>query len=232
MKLFIATPAYGGNCVIEHRNALAGLVRNLTRANVDYEIASISDCSLVQFGRNELTKIFMASDCTHMLFLDADLGFDADDVTLMLAGARKEGFGVIGATYPKKKTDWKAIKQAIVDDPEIDPADVLDSALATEWTFQAADGALAINEPVEVDSVPAGLMLISREALDEVGFPWWDCAWLGNVFTGEDVLFCIRYRSKGGKVWMAPWVKTKHVGRMVYPGDIRKTAKAGVEFAV
>ena len=232
MKLFIATPAYGGNCAVEHRNSMIALVRNLVLAQVDYQIATVADCSLVPFGRNELTKLFMASDCTHLLFVDADLGFDADDATLMIAGAEKEGFGVIGAAYPKKGIDWQAVKDAVVGNPEIEADDLLDSALSGKWTFHAGSGELKVNKPVEVDHVPAGLMLISRQAFEDVGFPWWDCAWLGNVYTGEDVLFCLRYRSRGGKIWMAPWVKTKHVGRMVFPGDIRKAAKAGVELCV
>ena len=59
--------------------------------------------SLITRARNYCVDEFMRSDSTHMLFLDADIGFNANDVIAMLAMQSDESpYDVLAAPYPKK----------------------------------------------------------------------------------------------------------------------------------
>ena len=54
--------------------------------------------SLVARARNSLTSDFLKTECTHLLFIDSDLVFSAEQIGRLLAHGKE----VIGGFYPKK----------------------------------------------------------------------------------------------------------------------------------
>src|SRR6266511_1714361 len=112
-------------------------------------------------------------------------------------------------------------------------------------------------QPVEAVDVGTGLMLIKREVFEQVqqGFPeLWYTPMPGDGADGaeqmfayfesriayvkedgklmlrylsEDYLFCERVRSVGELVWVAPWIRTRHVGSYSYPGDMLREYRKG-----
>lgn len=59
--------------------------------------------SLIPRARNYCCDEFMRSDATHMMFIDADIGFNPQDVIALLALQSDESpYDVIGGPYPKK----------------------------------------------------------------------------------------------------------------------------------
>jgi len=46
-----------------------------------------------------------------------------------------------------------------------------------------------------------------------------------RCFLSEDFAFCQRWHRMGGKVWMAPWVRTTHRGSFDYRGCLLDAAR-------
>ncbi len=49
------------------------------------------------------------TDCTHLMFIDADMYFEADAVGRLLDADRD----IVCALYPKKEIDWDRVRQAV-----------------------------------------------------------------------------------------------------------------------
>jgi hypothetical protein len=101
-KLFVGTPMYEGLCHGQFALASIELSRLCAKRGVEVNFCFSEGESLITRARNYLVDDFLASGATHLLFLDADLGFDPDDV-LTLPALDKP---IIGAPCPKKTIAW------------------------------------------------------------------------------------------------------------------------------
>ena len=72
---------------------------------------TIANESLVTRARNVLLAYFLNSDYTHLLFIDADIEFQVEDVLKLYAHNKDV---VVGA-YPKKGVAWDRIKSNLAD---------------------------------------------------------------------------------------------------------------------
>ena len=69
----------------------------------------LSQESLIPRGRNTLVAEFLGrSELTHLLFIDADIGFDPMGILRMLAFDKP----LIGGAYAKKGIDWQRVRAA------------------------------------------------------------------------------------------------------------------------
>jgi hypothetical protein len=222
MKLHIATPMYGGNCTAGYASSMLNL-----KHFVQYEHNFITNESLVTRARNMLAHQFLKSDCTHLLFIDADVAFDAHGLVKMLESDKD----IIGGLYAKKHLNWYKVHAAAKQNisPEILSSQAYDYYVRGEVR-------LGSEVPVEVESVGTGLMLIKREVFETLK-PDTPVSKLGSAvigqigaqdnvphffdtavdtktgeFLSEDYAFCQQWKAKGGKIFAAPWVKTIHIG--------------------
>ena len=70
---------------------------------------SVSNASLIPQARNQLTRDFMQTDYSHMLFVDSDIEFDPEHVIAMLRSGKR----IVGGTYPQKKIHWDRVEAAV-----------------------------------------------------------------------------------------------------------------------
>ena len=75
-KLFIATPMFGGQANYMYMISLINLLTKLGQNGIPSMFEIAANESLITKARNILVEGFLKSDATHMLFIDADLGFD------------------------------------------------------------------------------------------------------------------------------------------------------------
>jgi hypothetical protein len=253
-SVFIATPMFGGQCNYMYMISLINLLTKLSQAGIPAMFEVAANESLITKARNILVEGFLRSQATHMLFIDADLGFDADDVVRMIQADKD----LIGGQYAKKKMNWDAVKHVVATRPEIPPHAI--NAVIAESTFKPVGDSLTfnINEPVEVESIATGMMLINRRVFSEMaerlpdlkiisgGSETMDPKTMTRVadgareahayfdvsidpttraYTSEDFTFCKRWREIGGQVFLAPWTKTVHVGTYEYVCDLMATAQ-------
>jgi hypothetical protein len=110
-QLFVATPMYGGLCNGQYTLGMIQMVSQFTQARVPFQFAYMMNESLITRARNSLAYDFLATDCTHLMFIDADIGFNPQDILRMI-NANKD---IICGIYPKKEIDWVQVSKAVQD---------------------------------------------------------------------------------------------------------------------
>lgn len=251
--IFIATPMFGGQCNYMYMISLINLLTALGQNGIPAQFEIAANESLITKARNILVEGFLKSQATHLLFIDADLGFQAQDVIRMIQADKD----IIGGQYAKKKINWDVVKAVVQNRPDI-PSPAINACVA-ESTFKPIGESLTfnINEPVEVESIATGLMLVKREVFEKMarempeieiisgGSETMDPKTMTRItdqhrkahayfdvsidpatrnYTSEDFTFCKRWRGLGGQIYLAPWTKTVHVGTYEYVCDLAAVA--------
>lgn len=166
-KLFVATPMYGGQCAGMFTRSIADLSALCTHYGIEVRYYFLFNESLITRARNYCADEFIRSECTHMLFIDADIGFNAQDVIALMAiqdpDAANDGYDIIAAPYPKKCISWEKIKLAVDKGIADENPDELDKYVG-DYVFNPAEGRneIPLNEPVEVLEAGTGFMMIRK----------------------------------------------------------------------
>lgn len=255
-KLAIATPMYGGMCSGQYTKSTADLARLGAEYKLDIQFYYLFNESLVQRARNYLVDEFLRTDCTHLLFIDADIGFDPSDVIALLAiaepGSDKD---VVCGPYPKKCISWEKVKRAVDKGfGDRDPENLAN--YIGDYVFNPAEGIdeIPLSEPVEVLESGTGFMMIQRNVFERfaAAYPhlsykpdhvrtehfdgsreivaYFDCPIDPKTkrYLSEDYMFCQYTRNAGMKVWLCPWMKLAHMGTYIYSGSLADLAVLGV----
>lgn len=175
-SLFIATPMYGGQCTGQYAKSLVQTVSRANELGIRMYVHMVFNESLIQRARNNCTQAFMNSDYTHLMFIDADIGWNPDDLLLMLYESNPgSGKDVSCGPYPKKTIAWEKIAQAVnqgAAEPDAQNLEnyVGDYVFNVKFTGQNQDAQgriqLSTTEPFEVMEGGTGFMLIQREILE------------------------------------------------------------------
>ena len=163
-KIFVATPMYGGMCSGMYTKSTADLATIATQYGMDVRFFYLFNESLITRARNYLVDEFLRSPYTHLMFIDADVHFNPNDV-LTLAALDKE---IIGAPYPKKVIAWEKVRNA-VDAGLADEDPTVLEEFTGDFVFNPIGGTteIKVSEPVEVLEIGTGFMLIAREVLEK-----------------------------------------------------------------
>jgi hypothetical protein len=106
----------------------------------------------------------------HMMFIDADIGFNPQDVLALMALQNMEGndYDIVGGPYPKKCISWEKIKTA-VDKGFADKDPQTLEKFVGDYVFnpKGGTGNILISEPAEVLEIGTGFMMMKREAMDK-----------------------------------------------------------------
>jgi hypothetical protein len=209
----IGTPMYGGQCFDAYLLGVFDLQRECFDRKIPLSLHTIRNESLIPRARNRVLGDFLASACSHLVFVDADIGFTGRDALRLIAHDKP----LIGATYAKKTRE------------KYDPAFVPLSSgvVVTE------------NELVEIACLPGGFMCISRDMAMQMAGAYRD-AWYCDASRGgervldlfatfidpetrnmwsEDYAFCHRWRQLGGQVFLDPNIMLTHNGTTTFEGD-------------
>jgi hypothetical protein len=164
-KIFIATPKYGGQCGGQYCKSTADLAALAANYGMDVRFFYLFNESLITRARNYLVDEFLRSDCTHLMFIDSDIGFDPNDV-IALAVIAEEGSDkhIVCGPYPKKCIAWEKIKRAVDKGfADKDPHNL--ERYVGDYVFNPKEGTgtIALDEPVEVLEGGTGFMMIQRK---------------------------------------------------------------------
>jgi len=233
VKVLVATPMYGGMCAGEYCRSMTHLPIALNVSGHDVSFVFTMNNSVIQMARNQLAGIFYRHDFTHLMFIDADIGFDANDIVKMLDAGKE----IIAGVYPKKRINWSMVKQQ--SDAGV-PAERLAKA-SGDLVVNLVDGAryqeVDVREPVEVTAAGTGFMLISRSVFDKVkdGVQTYvdadDEVEVHEFFSvvkdrasgrllSEDYAFCQLARDHGIQIFIAPWARLTHYGSYLFEGTL------------
>lgn len=251
-KLFVATPMYGGQCTGMYTKSTNDLAIACTRYDIEVRFYYLFNESLITRARNYCVDEFLRSDCTHMLFIDSDIGFNYKDVlTLMHLSEDDEKYGIITGGYPKKTIAWEKIKVAVEHGfADKNPFNL--EHFVGDYVFNPAEGVteFSLFEPVEIREGGTGFMMIHRKVFERYAkaYPelsykpdhvrsehfdgtreitaFFDCVIDPKTkrYLSEDYMFSQYAREIGIKIWLCPWMQLKHVGTYTFGGSLQALA--------
>ena len=237
-SLFVATPCFGGQVTTAYANSLLKLQSACRMRSVDFEWLMLGGDALITRARADLVAHFLdRPHATHLLFIDADIGFEPAQAFRLLAFDAD----VVAAAYPAKRIDWQRVREVVaagLPAPE---------SSALEYVFEVEDPSriAARNGFVKVRYAGTGFLLIRRQALtalcaahpelhyrrtssttDPLGsspnrYALWDTLIdaASEIYLSEDYAFCRRWIDCGGEIWLDVESKLTHVGPIAFSGD-------------
>jgi len=227
----IATPMYGGVCHGAYLKSLISLINILGQNGYKVSYIDLANESLITRARNTLTEMFLRTGNDYLLFIDSDQGFNAEAVLKMI----QEDLDLVGAAVPMKGINWDNVKKAALEKKE----DLSRHTSIYNVNISEEQKKVFREDPsstLEVDYIGTGLMLISRNVFQKLkehtpsyksdqmnsggivyGETIYDFWRTGidpesNRLLSEDYNFCKMWKSIGGKIYLAPYVKVVHVG--------------------
>jgi hypothetical protein len=169
-KLFVATPMYGGMCAGMFAKSTADLSALCTNHGIPINFYYLFNESLITRARNYCVDEFMRSGADHLMFIDSDIGFNAQDIIAMMVmqGNEPEKYQIIGGPYPKKCISWEKIKKAVDKGVADTDPNVLERFVG-DYVFNPKGGSqtIQISEPCEVLEIGTGFMMVHRTAMQK-----------------------------------------------------------------
>jgi hypothetical protein len=210
-RVHICMPCYGGMLTESTFMSYIKWSNAARQLGLDWTMETMTNESLISRARNTLTAKFLHNtDSTHLMFIDADIGWEPWHLLVML----NRDVDVIGGLYPMK-------------------------SLPVKWCVNGFEGAEeGVDGLQEVSKTGTGFMLIKRHVFDkmnahpavkpfanDIGLPvelnpfmktYFDTAVREGRYYSEDWTFCENWRDLGGKVWVDKRVLLKHTGTYVF----------------
>ena len=241
IKVLVATPMYGGFCTGFYLQCMMQTQMVFNANKVESMMSFVFNESLITRARNALAHNFLKTDATHLLFIDADIVWNGNDIMGMIMADKD----VICGIYPKKEINWQAVSQAVKNDVPVDQLKAHTGAWVINLVDYKGEVTVPAGEPLEIWAGGTGMMLIKREVLEKMKewVPTYcnDVTDLsGNTKVGEDIYeyfatsiepetkrllsedyhFCRVWRQNGGKIYAAPWMNLGHMGSYLFEGQL------------
>ena len=210
-RVHICMPCYGGMLTESTFMSYIKWSNTCRQLGIDWTMETMTNESLISRARNTLTAKFLNNkESTHLMFIDADIGWEPWHLLVML----NRDVDVIGGLYPMK-------------------------SLPVKWCVNGFEGAQEGADGLqEVSKTGTGFMLIKRGVfeklnahpavkpfINDIGLPaelnpymktYFDTAVRENRYYSEDWTFCENWRDLGGQVWVDKRVLLKHTGTYVF----------------
>jgi|TARA_A100000172_G_scaffold39700_1_gene24181 hypothetical protein len=239
VKLFVATPAYGGWLCEDYLHSMLELQTFCNQEQIPFRIQTLGMESLVTRARNTLVANFLDDeDATHLLFVDADIGFKPQIVKRMLDFDHE----VVCAPYPMKLINWSAIPQLVKDD-----LDYKTLSLPYVLNFKDKDNIEVKQGFANVLDAATGFLLIKKESLLKMVKEYPELHYnTDQILNGkeydskntylffdtmkdddgrylsEDYAFSRRWQKIGGKIWADLSSELIHYGQYKFQGQLWK----------
>ena len=247
-KFFIATPCYGGALTEPYFRSTIKLLTFFNSHKIPLAFGTIANESLVTRARNVLLAYFLNSDYTHLLFIDADIEFQVDDVIKLYAHDKDV---VVGA-YPKKGVNWNNIKDGMKlkesEGKTVEGGQIgaLGSDYAINFKFNDVERKQVSvqNGLIPLHDAGTGFMMIKREAIMKLIDAYPEIKYNNDVqmngvdlkdnfyalfdtmidpkdrrYLSEDYTFCRRWQGIGGDIWLDPSISLNHYGSFCFQGN-------------
>lgn len=243
-KLFLAAPLYANTLHVGYHKSVLNLALSCQRSGISLGIKHVGCDSLVPRARNTLVRHFLDSTATDLLFVDADITFQPEDVFSLLALDEP----IVGGIYPRKQLDWHRIWRAAR--AGVDPEQLPYYGFIGVFNWQDG-GDYPLDALIEVRHLGTGFLRIRRSALEEMISKLGDTITFdysheqdafagktghdlfpigpdiryplgsgGRQYLSEDWAFCELARQCGFKLYAAPWVQLVHSGNFDYAGSL------------
>ena len=148
-------------------------------------------------ARNNIVEEVLKHNFTHLFFMDSDMTFPENALSRLMQHDKD----IVGGLYTTKVPPFNttAFKGGVNGSKEP----------WTSFTPTLEDGL------VELDGIGTGCLLIRREVLESMSWPWFwyeESPDKPNTMMSEDIYFCLMAREMGFKMWCDTTILCGHVG--------------------
>ena len=246
-KIFLGMPMYGGLLSEATMHGLLQLQQWSYERGVGFRFQSMGNESLITRARNTIVSMMMDQQdyvATHLLFIDADIGFSAQNIERLLCSEKDVACGV----YPRKHIYLEKIKKILEETPNATPDEIEARALGYNINFDNPNDLRGENGFFKVNEAATGMMLVKREVFRTMfkKFPerkyetdqivngahyrsdnCYDLFAVGPYKTldqkrylSEDYYFSRLWQECGGKIWADLAMPLTHFGNRAYKGHV------------
>lgn len=209
-KVMVGTPCYDGKISAYYADSMLSSVILASKEQIVIRPIYLPHQAVIQYARNELLRLFLESEFDELIFIDSDQAWNPDDL-IKLINSDKD---FIGAPIARK-SEHEMYNIKCVENP----LDIKEDGLMV------------------VDAVGTGMLKLSRSCIQQV----WDISQeytmdfqknpLRMAFeigindkgqtVSEDNMFCEKWQSLGGKVYIDTSINPLHIGDKVWKGNFK-----------
>ena len=252
IQLVVATPCFGGQVSCLYASSIFRLQRAVhAMSNLELKIQMRDGDALITRARANLVTLFLNDPtATHLLFVDADIGFSPEQVFRLI----ESGADMVAGVYPIKRVNWDKARRMMASQQSNLPSAALDYVLEIDDPDRIA----VVNGFTRVRFAGTGFLMIRRHVLERMcehpgysglqffrehshdalagspnRFALFECLIdpKTGTYLSEDFAFCKRWTDLGGEIWADLQSQLDHVGPSVFHGDIASQFAAPVSAA-
>jgi hypothetical protein len=247
IHLVVATPCFGGQVSSIYASSIFQLQRAVrAKSNIELKVLLRDGDALITRARaNLMTQFLDDPTATHFLFIDADIGFEPEQVFRLI----ESGADMVAGVYPIKRVNWDKARRVI----ESKRAKVPSAALDYVLEISDPDHVAVVNGFTRVRYAGTGFLMIRRHVFEKMclayaslqffrehsldalagspnRFALFECMIdaKSGTYLSEDFAFCKRWTDMGGEIWADLQSRLDHVGPSVFHGDISSQFAAPV----
>lgn len=203
-SIYIGIPSLDGRVESYFTICLLQTVKHLESRGIKVQVEFCTG-HFVSRARNILVSNFLKSDCTHILMIDSDQGWDSKAVYEMIKKDKEFIAGAVPIKDPNcenyaLKIYTKSDGVPLIEDGLI-PCERVGCAFSL--IKRSVFGKLFFLEKKEM-----GYSSYFEETYDSDGRFW-----------GEDLTFCKRWKKSGGSIYIYPDIDFIHVGKKEWKGN-------------
>lgn len=159
-------------------------------------------------ARNNLAAKFLDSECTHLLFQDADILTQPEHYTRLLS----HNLPIVAGLYAKKQPRLSWVASAL-------PGEEVDPATGLQRVQEVGTGFLCIEREVFIRMIAAHpeIKYFGDPGPEDVRWDFFPMHAAGGRYLSEDWYFCHRAREIGYAIHVDWRVRVRHRGMIDYP---------------
>tara|TARA_R100001510_G_scaffold57461_1_gene65606 strand:- start:1693 stop:2493 length:801 start_codon:yes stop_codon:yes gene_type:complete len=246
-KIYLGMPMYGGMVAEATVHGLLELQQWSMANKVGLRFQSMGNESLITRARNTIVSMMMDETdyvATHLLFIDADIGFQWQNVERLLCADKD----IVCGIYPRKHLYLEKMKEILENNPNATSDELEAKALGYNVNFDNPDNLQGHDGFFPVQEAATGMMLVKRHVFSTMmkKFPerkyesdqivngknyksdnCYDLFAVGPYETkgqvrylSEDYYFSRLWQECGGQIWADLAMPLTHFGNRAFKGHV------------
>lgn len=205
-RVLICTPAYSGEVNYRYTESVMAATVYCLFHQIQVELKIAARMTLLEYARAYLAAKFLEGDYTHLMWIDADLGFDPRAIVKLV----KHDKDIVGGVYPVKSI------------PVWFPYEPIGEPQGSLQKVKSLPGGFLLVSRRAMQAVAESVPTFEIEHQSEkVTAPnIYQMEHRGSALMGEDVMFCERARKCGLDLWVDPDIDFVHVGMFEWGGNL------------
>ncbi len=241
VTILLATPCYGGLVHQGYMQSVLMLQRICDKIGWNLIVKTHGNESLIPRGRNLYVAMTLGfAQITHLLYIDADITFNAEAIIRMV----QEDRDVTAGIYPKKGINWGKVRDYARDHPDVDPTKL--ENVCSEYVLNMDGGNVPIQRGfIKIRYAGTGMLLIKRSVIEKMVEAYPETKYVNDIqgydlpelrnnfyalfdciihpesrrYLSEDYLFCERWIKLGGEIWADLNAQLTHTGTYDFKGN-------------